>query len=224
MFYGEYDYKIDEKRPGTRPAPVPHRPERRHRADTGPEKCITAYTVSEWKKVSAALTGSGLTRQQDEKAEPGHLRHGLQQQDRQPGAHPLPAPLREHAGINDDVVIAGANTYLEIWDSASWEEEKKESQEQAWQIIESWRTSDDEEQVNLQPYSRPALRNAQSPGCSARRPLHRLQRSAAGTPPPPSSARPPPAGSCSASTPTPTPWRPPGKTGRQPERCSPGQR
>jgi DNA-binding transcriptional regulator/RsmH inhibitor MraZ len=49
----------------------------------------------------------------------------------------LPIPLREHAEIVEDVVIAGANTYLEIWDQALWEEEKANSLEQAWQIIES---------------------------------------------------------------------------------------
>jgi len=49
----------------------------------------------------------------------------------------LPAPLREHAGINDEVVIAGANTYFEIWNKGLWDEEKGISQEQAWQIIES---------------------------------------------------------------------------------------
>ncbi len=49
----------------------------------------------------------------------------------------VPAPLREHAEIVDDVVIAGANTYLEIWNKELWEEEKAASQEQAWHIIES---------------------------------------------------------------------------------------
>jgi MraZ protein len=49
----------------------------------------------------------------------------------------VPAPLREYAGIGEEVVIAGANNYLEIWDKESWQEEKAVSQEQAWQIIES---------------------------------------------------------------------------------------
>ena len=49
----------------------------------------------------------------------------------------LPAPLREYAGIEEDVVVAGANNYLEIWSKDLWDEEKAISQEQAWQIIES---------------------------------------------------------------------------------------
>jgi DNA-binding transcriptional regulator/RsmH inhibitor MraZ len=35
------------------------------------------------------------------------------------------------------VVFTGANTYLEIWNKAHWEEEKAASREQVWQIIES---------------------------------------------------------------------------------------
>ena len=49
----------------------------------------------------------------------------------------IPAPLREHAEIVDDVVVAGVNNSLEIWNKAHWEEEKDISQEQAWQIIET---------------------------------------------------------------------------------------
>jgi MraZ protein len=49
----------------------------------------------------------------------------------------LPVPLREYAGIGDELVIAGVNTYLELWNKEQWEAEKAISQEQAWQIIES---------------------------------------------------------------------------------------
>ena len=49
----------------------------------------------------------------------------------------LPVTLRDYAAIGDDVVVAGANNYLEIWGKELWEEEKAISQEQAWQIIES---------------------------------------------------------------------------------------
>jgi DNA-binding transcriptional regulator/RsmH inhibitor MraZ len=49
----------------------------------------------------------------------------------------LPVSLREYAEIVDEVVVAGANNYLEIWNKVHWEEEKAVSQEQAWQIIES---------------------------------------------------------------------------------------
>ena len=56
----------------------------------------------------------------------------------QQGRITLPQPLRNHAGIlEDDVIIAGANNYFEIWDKAQWEIEKTNSQEDMWHIIES---------------------------------------------------------------------------------------
>jgi len=45
--------------------------------------------------------------------------------------------LRDHAEIVDEVIIAGVNTYLEIWNKVHWEDEKATSCEQEWQIIES---------------------------------------------------------------------------------------
>jgi DNA-binding transcriptional regulator/RsmH inhibitor MraZ len=44
---------------------------------------------------------------------------------------------REYAEIDDEAVVAGANTYFELWNKTHWQEEKAVSQEQSWQIIES---------------------------------------------------------------------------------------
>ena len=49
----------------------------------------------------------------------------------------MPSQLKEYAGIADEVIIAGANNYFEIWNKEQWEQEKAISQEQSWQIIES---------------------------------------------------------------------------------------
>jgi MraZ protein len=49
----------------------------------------------------------------------------------------LPVSLRLHAGIEEGVIIAGANNYFELWDRQQWEEEKTVAREQAWQITES---------------------------------------------------------------------------------------
>jgi MraZ protein len=40
--------------------------------------------------------------------------------DRQ-GRITLPAPLREYAGLDRDVIVVGNNTTLEIWDAPTWE-------------------------------------------------------------------------------------------------------
>jgi len=137
MFFGEFEYRIDEK--GRVPIPPRFRRELKEGVVLTPgiEQCVTAYPLSEWKKLAAALTTGSVT--------PGKLRRlnratfatafslNIDGQ----GRIALPIPLRQYAGIEDEVVIAGANNYLELWNKEQWEAEKAISQEQAWQIIES---------------------------------------------------------------------------------------
>ncbi|OGO00767.1 MAG: division/cell wall cluster transcriptional repressor MraZ [Chloroflexi bacterium RBG_13_51_52] len=137
MFYGEFDYKIDEK--GRVPVPPKFRNFLKDGVvlTPGAERCITVYTVTEWKKLSSTLTNSPLSRSKMRKLSRALFATAFSTRIDQQGRIAIPAPLREHSQITDDVIVAGANTYLEIWDKALWEEEKAVSQEQAWQIIES---------------------------------------------------------------------------------------
>jgi MraZ protein len=137
MFYGEFDYKIDEK--GRVPIPPKFRNALKDGVvlTPGAEKCITAYTPVEWKKLSTTLTTSPLSRSKMRKLSRALFATAFSTRIDNQGRIAIPAPLREHAGIIDDVIIAGANTYLEIWNKVFWEEEKETSQQQAWQIIES---------------------------------------------------------------------------------------
>ena len=137
MFFGEFEYRIDEK--GRVPIPPRFRKELKEGVVLTPgiEKCITVYPLPEWKKLAATLTTGSVT--------PGKLRRlnravfaaafslNIDGQ----GRIALPIPLRQYAGIEDEVVIAGANNYLELWNKEQWEAEKAISQEQAWQTIES---------------------------------------------------------------------------------------
>jgi MraZ protein len=137
MFYGEFDYKIDEK--GRVPIPPKYRNILKDGVvlTPGAENCITAYTVTEWKKLSTTLTNSPLSRSKMRRLSRVLFATAFSTRIDAQGRIAIPAPLREHAQITDEVVVAGANGYLEIWNKALWEEEKVTSQEQAWQIIES---------------------------------------------------------------------------------------
>jgi MraZ protein len=137
MFLGEYQYRIDEK--NRIPLPPRFRAQLKEGVVLAPgvEKCITAYPSSEWKKMAAALTAGSVTpsklRQLNRSLFATAFSISLDGQ----GRISLPAPLREYADIADEVVVAGANTYLELWNKVLWEEEKAASQKQAWHIIES---------------------------------------------------------------------------------------
>jgi MraZ protein len=137
MFYGEFDYKLDEK--GRLMIPPKFRSIFKDGIvlTSSAENCITGYTTTEWKKLSDSLTSSPLARSKMRRLNRAIFATAFNTTIDGQGRVAIPAPLREHAQIIDDAVVVGINTYLEIWNKALWDEEKTLSQEQAYQIIES---------------------------------------------------------------------------------------
>lgn len=137
MFFGEFEYKIDEK--GRVPIPPRFRGELRGGVVLMPgvEKCINAYPLSGWRKVAATLTTGSITSSKMRKLNRAIFATAFSLAIDGQGRIALPIPLREYAGIEDEVVIAGVNNYLELWNKEQWEAEKATSQEQAGQIIET---------------------------------------------------------------------------------------
>jgi len=137
MFFGEFEYRLDEK--GRVPIPPRFRRELKEGVVLTPgiERCITAYPLSEWKKLAATLTTGSVTRSKLRRLNRATFATAFSLNIDGQGRIALPIPLRQHADIEEEVVIAGANTYLELWNKEQWEAEKAISQEQTWQIIES---------------------------------------------------------------------------------------
>ena len=137
MFFGEFEYRIDQK--GR--VPIPPRFGRELREGVvltpGVEKCITAYPLPEWKKLATTLTSGPVTRDKLRRLNRAIFATAFSLNIDGQGRIALPVPLREYALIVDEVVVAGANNYLELWNKELWESEKAISQEQQWQIIES---------------------------------------------------------------------------------------
>ena len=137
MFLGEFEYKIDEK--GRVLIPPKFRRELKEGVvlTTGQEKCIIAYAPPEWKKLADALTTGSIAPSKLRRLNRAIFATAFRINIDRQGRIALPIPLRQYAEIKDEIVITGANTYLELWDKKQWESEKAISQEQAWQIIES---------------------------------------------------------------------------------------
>ena len=136
-FVGEFEHKVDAK--GRVPIPSKFRAELKEGVvlTPGVEKCIVLHPLSEWEKVAAALTTGTITSSKLRRLNRAIFATAFNLNLDGQGRIPLPSPLRDYAGIGDTAIIAGANTYLELWNKEQWEAEKALSQEQAWQIIES---------------------------------------------------------------------------------------
>ena len=121
MLLGEYEHTIDEKNRLTLPARF-----RRSFADgvvltKGMDGCVYAYPRPRWEELVSGRLGvlDPLRR------EVRHLHRFLfasaqdEQLDRQ-GRVVLPASLLRHGKLGRDVVVAGVNDHVEIWDRAAW--------------------------------------------------------------------------------------------------------
>lgn len=137
MFLGEFEYKIDDK--GRVPVPPRFRRVLKEGLvlSQGVERCINVYTPPEWKKLADSLTTGSITRSKLRRLNRAIFATAFNLNIDGQGRIALPITLRQHAGIEDDVVVVGANTYFELWNKEAWAEEKGISREQAWQIIES---------------------------------------------------------------------------------------
>ncbi len=137
MFFGEFEYKLDEK--GRLPLPPRFR---RYLKDgvvliPGPEKCITVYPLAEWRKVADTLATGSLAPSKIRTLNRALFATAFHMALDSAGRISLPAPLRDFAGIYDEAIVAGVNKNMELWSPDEWAVEKASSQVQAWQIIES---------------------------------------------------------------------------------------
>jgi MraZ protein len=136
MFFGEFEYKIDEK--GRVPIPPKFRSMLRAGMVLSPgvEGCITVYPLSEWKKLADSLTTGALSPSKLRTLKRAVFATAFSLNLDGQGRIALPAQLKAHAEIISEVVIIGANNYLEFWNKVRWEEEKTMGQEQAWLLLE----------------------------------------------------------------------------------------
>jgi MraZ protein len=139
MFIGEFDYRVDEK--GRVPIPPKFRTEELKRdgmvLSPGMDKCITLYPHSEWKKLADSITTGTIVPSKLRKLNRAIFATAFNAEMDAQGRIILPVQLRQHAGITDEVVVAGANSYIELWSKSQWTLEKTASQEEAWHIIET---------------------------------------------------------------------------------------
>ncbi len=139
MFIGEFQYRVDEK--GRVPVPPKFRTEELKKDGVvlcpGMEKCITIYPMCEWKKLADSLITGPIIPSKLRKLNRALFATSFNVEIDGQGRIQIPAQLRQYASLKDEVVITGANTYMELWSQDLWNEEKAISQAEAFQIIET---------------------------------------------------------------------------------------
>jgi MraZ protein len=105
-----------------------------------PEKCLSVYTIAEWKKMADSLASGGLSPSKLRKINRALFATAFHTSLDGQGRVSLPPKLREYAGLGEDIIVVGTNNMIELWDKAAWETEKSADLADAWQIIESLET------------------------------------------------------------------------------------
>ena len=137
MFLGQFEYRIDEK--GRMPMPPRFRPYLKDGVIVAPspEKCLTLYTIADWKKMEENLSASNLPASKMRKIERALFATAFHTAMDGQARISLPAKLRTYANLATDIVVAGTNNRIELWDKAAWEAEESADLAEAFQIIES---------------------------------------------------------------------------------------
>jgi MraZ protein len=137
MLLGAYDHTIDDKNRLTLPAKF-----RQAFADglfvtRGLDGCLFAYRREDWDRLVESRLApldplSPETRRLQRFFYAGASESELDKQ----GRVMIPAQLIEHAKLGREVVVAGVNDRLEIWDRAAWRKELAEVEGSAEDVAE----------------------------------------------------------------------------------------
>jgi MraZ protein len=139
MFIGEFEYRVDEK--GRVPIPPKFRTEELKKEGVvlcpGADKCIAIYPIAVWNKLAESLTSGPLVTSKMRKLNRALFATAFNAEMDAQGRVTLPSQLRQFANLGEEVVVTGVNTYMELWNSEQWQQEKSSSQEESWHTIET---------------------------------------------------------------------------------------
>lgn len=137
MLLGEYEHTIDDKNRLTLPAKFRGAFAEGIVVTRGMDGCLNAYAPADWATVVEARLASLHPLSQEGRRMHRFFFSGASEGalDKQ-GRVSLPAALIQHAKLGRDVVVAGVNDHLEIWDRGAWQRELVEVEGSAEDVAE----------------------------------------------------------------------------------------
>jgi MraZ protein len=125
MFLGEFVHIIDDKGRLTIPAKFRAGLDAGLVVTRGIDRCLAIYPLEEWQKLAKQVSELPMT---DRRARAFRRLVFANASDAVPdkqGRVLIPPRLREYAGVDGEVIVAGLNTYIEVWEPESWNEERE---------------------------------------------------------------------------------------------------
>lgn len=136
MFIGEYTYSIDEKKRLAIPSKFRKILGKKAVITRGLEQCLFLYPMKEWKKLITKLSQLPLSQADARGFVRLMLAGAMEVNIDNLGRILLPDYLKEYAGLQKKVVIAGVLNRIEIWDAKRWQDYKEKTEKEVGDIAE----------------------------------------------------------------------------------------
>ena len=137
MFIGEYEHTVDVKGRIIMPSKLRENIGEKFIITKGLDKCLFAYSKSEWANFEEKLKTLPLTNKNARDFVRFFLSGAVECEIDKQGRFLVPANLRTYANIDKEIVIIGVGTRLEIWNKESWNNYSSEENISADEISEN---------------------------------------------------------------------------------------
>jgi MraZ protein len=125
MFLGEFVHTLDGKGRLTIPA--------KFRADVdtslvvtrGMDRCLAMFPMDEWEQLSSRVSDLPMTDRRARAFRRFLFASASKVSPDKQGRILIPPRLREYADLDGEVVVAGLNNYIEIWNTDAWQGERE---------------------------------------------------------------------------------------------------
>ena len=131
MFLGQYQHSLDDKGRVILPAKFRGQLEGGAYMARGLDGCVCVYPTEEWERVSNNMRELATRGPQQRQAARTFFAGAAEVVPDRQGRVPVPAHLREFAGLSldRDVVVAGVLSRVELWDGERWVQREQEGEQ-----------------------------------------------------------------------------------------------
>lgn len=125
MLIGQYEGKVGEKKQVSFPKKFRDGLGDRLIVTKGLEQCLIVVSEANWQTLLEGTEGEPFTKKPTREMQRFLLGNASEVELDSKGRFVLPEYLRSYAGISEDIVFAGIQRFVEIWDKTAWEKEQE---------------------------------------------------------------------------------------------------
>jgi transcriptional regulator MraZ len=129
MFVGQFQHSLDDKWRVILPAKIRSQLEGGGYMAKGPDGCVCVYTPEEFDRVANNIREGSKRGGNERQAARSFFAGAAEMAPDRQGRVQVPAHLREFAGLEREVIVAGVGSRVEIWDVERWRQRDQEGEQ-----------------------------------------------------------------------------------------------